>query len=254
MMISYSRQQKALEELAELETITKRKKLEQEKQEAIELFKEQTKDIHTTKEQSIEEINQWCGNKTLTEKLYDFIYNHNLKIVLIFTVILDTIFVFLAINVENITDVIFMILFFILFGFVFFVSIMLGLVGFVDFLENKIPSLIDKIKAKTLNVNYSISENTIDCPIEIKKELLYELKSGYVYIKIDLESGHQRRQFSFITEDGEVNTYNTNFDNVYNDEIWYDLYYSKELCYFVNQLKDGTMYKISDIITDRGVK
>lgn len=56
--ISYSRQQKALEELAELETITKRKKLEQEKQEAIELFKEQTKDIHTTKEQSIEEINQ----------------------------------------------------------------------------------------------------------------------------------------------------------------------------------------------------
>lgn len=52
-MISYSRQQKALEELAELETITKRKKLEQEKQEAIELFKEQTKDIHTTKEQSI---------------------------------------------------------------------------------------------------------------------------------------------------------------------------------------------------------
>ena len=161
---------------------------------------------------------------------------------------------FLSINVENITDVIFMILLFILFGFVFFVSIMLGLVEFVDFLENKIPSLIDKIKAKTLNLNYSISENTIDCPIEIKKELLYELKSGYVYIKIDLESRHRRRQFSFITEDGEVNTYNTDFDNVYNDEIWYDLYYSKELCYFANQLKDDTMYKISDIITDRGVK
>ena len=113
-MISYSRQQKALEELAELETITKRKKLEQEKQEAIELFREQTKDIHTTREQSIEEINQWCGNRTFTEKLHDIIEKYNLKIVLIFTVILDTIFVFLAINVENITDVIFMILLFIL--------------------------------------------------------------------------------------------------------------------------------------------
>lgn len=147
-----------------------------------------------------------------------------------------------------------MILFFILFAFIFFVLIMTCFLKFTDLLENNLPSLIDKIKAKTLNVNYSISENTIDCPIEIKKELLYELKSGYVYIKIDLKSRHQRRQFSFITEDGEVNTYNTDFDNVYNDEMWYDLYYSKELCYFANQLKDGTMYKISDIITDRGVK
>ena len=40
-MISYDRQQKALKELVELETITKWKKLEQEKQEAIELFKQQ---------------------------------------------------------------------------------------------------------------------------------------------------------------------------------------------------------------------
>mgnify|MGYP000891107278 CR=1 FL=1 len=72
-MISYSRQQRALEELAELDKISEQKKKEQEKQDAIELFREQTKDIHTTKEQSIEEINQWCGNKTFTEKLYDCI-------------------------------------------------------------------------------------------------------------------------------------------------------------------------------------
>ena len=253
-MISYDRQQKALKELAELETITKQKKLEQEKQEAIELFREQTKDIRTTEEQSIEEINQWCGNKTFIEKLYDFVDSHFVLMSIVFAIILDIIFMFYAIHACGAMNVICTILFFILFAFIFFVLIIMGFLKFTDLLESNIPNLIDKIKAKTLNVNYSISENTIDCPIEIKKELLYKLKSGYVYIKIDLESRHQRRQFSFITEDGEVNTYNTDFDDVYNDEIWYDLYYSKELCYFANQLKDGTMYKISDILTDRAVK
>ena len=72
-MISYSRQQKALEELAELDKISEQKKKEQEEQKAIEFFREQTKDIYTTRGQSIEEIKQWCGNKTSTERLHDFI-------------------------------------------------------------------------------------------------------------------------------------------------------------------------------------
>lgn len=48
-MISYSRQQKALEELAELDKISEQKKKEQEEQKAIEFFREQTKDIYTTR-------------------------------------------------------------------------------------------------------------------------------------------------------------------------------------------------------------
>lgn len=39
-MISYSRQQKALEELAELDKISEQKKKEQEEQNAVELFKQ----------------------------------------------------------------------------------------------------------------------------------------------------------------------------------------------------------------------
>lgn len=253
-MISYSRQQKALKELAELDKISEQKKKEQEKQNAIELFRKQTKDIHTTRVQSIEEIKQWCGNKTSTEKLHDFINSHYVLIAFIFTIIVDIIIMLLAAHFDGVEDALINIFVFVLFGIAIFILSIIYLLQFIDSLESKIPSLIDKIKTKTLDVNYSISENTIDCPIEVKKELLYELKKGYMYIRIDLESGCQRRQFYFITEDGEVNTYNTNFDSVYNDEIWYDLYYSKELCYFANQLKDGTMYKISDIITDRGVK
>lgn len=253
-MISYSRQQKALKELAELDKISEQKKKEQEEQKAIELFREQTKDIHTTREQSLEEIKQWCSNKTFTEKLYDFIYCHFMSISLILTAIIISIFVIISLLYYETEQILFAIPILLLLYVAAVFVVMLNLACFLDSLEYKIPNLIDKIKTKTLDVNYSISENTIDCPIEIKKELLYELKKGYVYIKIDLESGCQRRQFYFITEDGKVNTYNTNFDSVYNDEIWYDLYYSKELCYFANQLKNGTMYKISDMITDRGVK
>lgn len=253
-MISYSRQQKALEELAELDKILEQKKKEQEEQKAIEFFREQTKDIYITRGQSIEEIKQWCGNKTSTKRLHDFIYSHYVLIAFIFTIIVDIIIMLPAAHFDGIEDALINIFVFILFGIAIFILSVIYLLGLIESLEHKIPKLIDKIKEKTLDVHYSISENTIDCPIEVKKALLDELKKGYVYIKIDLESGCKRRQFYFITEDGEVNTYNTNFDSVYNDEIWYDPYYSKELCYFANQLKDGTMYRISDIITDRGVK
>ena len=48
-MISYSRQQKALEELAELDKISEQKKKEQEEQNAVELFKQKTADIEDVK-------------------------------------------------------------------------------------------------------------------------------------------------------------------------------------------------------------
>ena len=177
-----------------------------------------------------------------------------MSISLILTTIIISIFVIISLLYYKTEQILFAIPILLLLYIAAVFVVMLNLACFLDSLEYKIPKLIDKVKEKTLDVHYSISENTIDCPIEVKKALLDELKKGYVYIKIDLESGCKRRQFYFITEDGEVNTYNTNFDSVYNDEIWYDLYYSKELCYFENQLKDGTMYRISDIIIDRGVK
>lgn len=73
--ISYSRQQKALEELTELDTVVEEKKKELKKQEEINHFKERIDGIQTTREQSIEDIKQWCGNKTSNEKLHDIIEN-----------------------------------------------------------------------------------------------------------------------------------------------------------------------------------
>lgn len=50
--ISYSRQQKALEELTKLDSVVEEKKKELKKQEEINRFKKQIKGIQTTKEVS----------------------------------------------------------------------------------------------------------------------------------------------------------------------------------------------------------
>lgn len=168
-MISYSRQQKALEELAEIDKISEQKKKEQEEQKAIEFFREQTKDIYTTRGQSIEEIKRWCGNKTSTERLHDFIYSHYVLIAFIFTIIVDIIIMLLAAHFDGIEDALINIFVFILFGIAIFILSIIYLLELIESLEHKIPKLIDKVKEKTLDVHYSISENTIDCPIEVKR-------------------------------------------------------------------------------------
>ena len=59
--ISYSRQQKALEEIAELDTVVEEKKKELKKQKDIDHFKERIKDIATTQEESQTEVDLWLG-------------------------------------------------------------------------------------------------------------------------------------------------------------------------------------------------
>ena len=231
-MISYSRQQKALEELAELDKISEQKKKEQEEQNAVELFKQKTADIHTTREQSIEEINQWCGNKTLTEKLHDIIEKYSTLIIFVFTTMVDSVLTLLVGHVDDIVDMIVVLMYVA----IFFVTA-LYLHSFLDSLEYKSPRLIDKIKTKTLDVHYSISENTIDCPIEVKKDLLNRINNEFVYLSV----GYGTHYLYYYEEDGSVVEHPSRN-------------YSKEYEYFKDQLTEYKLYKISDIVTDRSVK
>lgn len=192
-MISYSRKQKALEELTELDTVVEEKKKELKKQEEINRFKERIKGIQTTREQSIEDIKQWCGNKTSNEKLHDIIVH-----------------------------------------------------SFIDSLEYKSPSLINKIKEKTLSTDYMLNSNVIDCPIEIKKELLDRINNGFVYLSVGFGNHHlYYYSKTGYTEKGHSEKgYFGYVPNAFDNE--YD--------YFKDQLTAYKLYKISDIITDREVK
>ena len=236
-MISYSRQQKALEELAELDKISEQKKKEQEEQNAVELFKQKTADIHTTREQSIEEINQWCGNKTFTEKLHDIIEKYSTLILFVFTTMVDSVLTLLVGHVDDIVDMIVVVLLFVLMYLAIFFVTALYLHSFLDSLEYKSPRLIDKIKTKTLDVHYSISENTIDCPIEVKKDLLNRINNEFVYLSV----GYGTHYLYYYEEDGSVVEHPSRN-------------YSKEYEYFKDQLTEYKLYKISDIVTDRSVK
>lgn len=247
--ISYSRQQKALEELTELDSVVEEKKKELKKQEEFNRFKERIEGIQTTKEQSIEDIKQWCGNKTSNEKLHDSIEEHFILIDFLFTTTVDSVFILSACllgGIDGIVDTIAAIfLFVIMYIGIFFVTA-LYLHSFLDSLEYKSPSLINKIKEKTLSTDYMLNSNVIDCPIEIKKELLDRIDNGFVYLSVSFgnhhlyyysETGYTEKGHS---EKGYFGYLPNAFDNEYD--------------YFKDQLTAYKLYKISDIITDRGVK
>lgn len=244
--ISYSRQQKALEELTELDSVVEEKKKELKKQEEINRFKERIDGIQTTREQSIEDIKQWCGNKTSNEKLHDIIEKHFALIAFLFTTIVDTVLLFSVGRIDGIVDTIAAIFLFVMMYIAILFVTMLYLHSFLDSLEHKSPSLINKIKEKTLSTDYMLNSNVIDCPIEIKKELLDRLDKGFVYLSVGFgnhhlyyysETGYTEKGHS---EKGYFGYVPNAFDNEYD--------------YFKDQLTAYKLYKISDIITDRGVK
>lgn len=91
-----------------------------------------------------------------------------------------------------------------------------------------------------------LNSNVIDCPIEIKKELLDRIDNGFVYLSVGFgnhhlyyysETGYTEKGHS---EKGYFGYLPNAFDNEYD--------------YFKDQLTAYKLYKISDIITDRGVK
>ena len=103
-----------------------------------------------------------------------------------------------------------------------------------------------KLKEKTLSTNYTLNGDVIDCPIEVKKELLDRIDSGFVYLSVGFGNHH----LYYYTEDGYMK-------EGYTEEGYFGHLpnaFSKEYDYFNNQLTAYKLYKISDIITDRGVK
>lgn len=247
--ISYSRQQKALEELTELDSVVEEKKKELKKQEEFNRFKESIEGIQTTKEQSIEDIKQWCGNKTSNEKLHDSIEKHFTLIDFLFTTIVDSVLIlsgYLFCGIDGVVDTIFAILLFVLMYIGIFLVTALYLGNLIDSLEQKSPRLIDKIKEKTLSTNYTLDGGVIDCPIEIKKELLDRIDNGFVYLSVGFGNHH----LYFYSETGYT-------EKGHSEKGYYGYVpnvFDKEYDYFKDQLTAYKLYKISDIIMDKAGK
>lgn len=229
--ISYSRQQKALEEIAELDTVVEEKKKELKKQEEFNRFKEKIKDITTTKEESQKEIYLWLG-------LY-FPSKDGVKILKALILFMLICFVTFMVIENNIIKLIAIIL--------FIISSAIGITAIFSFAEYEDKEAVQKnryeqLKEKTLSTNYTLTDGVIDCPIEVKKELLDRLDKGFVYLSVGFGNHH----LYYYSEDG--------YTEKGHSEKGYFGYlpnaFDKEYDYFKDQLTVYKLYKISDIIMD----
>lgn len=233
--ISYSRQQKALEELTELDSVVEEKKKELKKQKELDHFKERVNGIGTTKEESQKEIDLWLGL---------FVPPNNKANVFIVLAILMSVAFASFMVFENVIIKLIAI-------FLSIVSLSFMIVALFSFAEYEDKETLQKkryeqLKEKTLSTDYTLDSDIIDCPIEVKKELLDRIDNGFVYLSVGFgnhhlyyysETGYMEKGHS---EKGYFGYLPNAFDNEYD--------------YFKDQLTAYKLYKISDIITDKGVK
>ena len=221
--ISYSRQQKAAEELSELDSAVEEKKKELKKQDEINRFKEKVKDITTTKEESQKEIDLWLGLVVLPDnKATPFI---------VLAILLSVCFASFIVTENNIIKLIAILLFIVISGLI--ITLLFTFAEYED-KEALQKNRYEQLKEKTLSTNYTLTDDVIDCPIEVKKDLLDRIENGFVYLSVGFGTNH----LYYYEEGGNVVEHPSRI-------------YSKEYNYFKDQLTEYKLYKISDIITDK---
>lgn len=229
--LSYSRKEKLAQEESMLDTIV-------EKTKVIEKFN------GVTLKQSLKELDDFVSDGTIRERVSTNFILYFITVVGIFLIItlLDTtIATLLAMYTFNKP---------------FDSSMCLALLVLLS-----IPSMIasisihdklfprqnrfDRLKRKTLGTGYEILKDIVDCPIEFKRELYYKLETGYLLLSYN----QNNRTLRYFKEDGTEKYINEKL-KCYEDFV----YQTKPYKYFVAQLENDKMYKISDILTDKAFK
>ena len=197
----------------------------------------------TTKRESKREIRKWLGVGTIIKTIFKVAF----KPVLVHAISIAGIIAFgkLLINSFNISS--FDLKDYFLSSFLMFVSGMMILVLVAVAIGALVWAAMDDynfIEEKMKGKNYMLDENIIDCPIAAKEELLSCIKDDELYIRLD-----KKKNRIDILEDG-----------IKADNWWefekpkgkHDIEY--QMKYLADQLEDGKIYKISDIITDKAHK
>ena len=200
-------------------------------------------DKPTTKKESKREIRKWLGIGTIIKTIFKVTF----KPILVHAISIAGIIAFgkLLISSFNINS--FDLKDYFLSSFLMFVSGMMILVLIAVAIGALVWAAMDDynfIEEKMKGKDYMLDENIIDCPIAAKEELLSCIKDDELYIRLD-----KKKNRIDILED------TIKADN------WWKLEKSKgkhdieyQMRYFADQLEDGKIYKISDIITDKAYK
>ena len=198
----------------------------------------------TTKKESKREIRKWLGIGTIIKTIFKVAF----KPVLVHAVSIAGIIAFgkLLINSLNINS--FALKDYFLSSFLMFVSGMMILVCIAVAIGALVWMAMDDynfIEEKMKNKDYMLDENVIDCPIAAKEELLSCINDDdELYIRLN----KKKNRIDALDD-------KSNFSSSWKFEKpkgKHDIEY--QMRYFADQLEDGKIYKISDIITDKAHK
>lgn len=233
--ISYSRQQKAVEELSELDSVVEEKKKELKKQKELDHFKERVKGISTTKEESQKEIDLWLGLFVPP--------NNKANVFIVLAILMSVAFASFMVFENVIIKLIAILLFIVISGLI--ITLLFTFAEYED-KEALQKNRYEQLKEKTLSTNYTLTDDVIDCPIEVKKDLLDRIENGFVY----LSAGFGNHHLYFYTETGYT-------EKGHSEKGYYGYVpnaFDKEYDYFKDQLTAYKLYKISDIIMDKALR
>ena len=169
--------------------------------------------------------------------------NNKAKIFIILAILMSVCFASFIVFENNIIKLIAILLFIVISALI--ITLLFTLAEYED-KEALQKNRYEQLKEKTLSTNYTLNDNVIDCPIEVKKELLDRIDSGFVYLSVGFGNHHlYYYSETGYTEKGHSEKgyygYSPNaFDNEYD--------------YFKYQLTAYKVYKISDIIMDNALR
>lgn len=200
-------------------------------------------DKPTTKGESKREIRKWIGIGTIIKTIFKVAF----KPVLVHAISIAGIIAFgkLLINSLNINS--FALKDYFLSSFLMVVSGIMILVCIAVAIGALVWMAMDDynfIEEKMKDKDYMLDENVVDCPIAAKERLLSYIEDDELYIRLN-----KKKNRMDLLEDG------IKADNWWKFEKSkgkHDIEY--QMKYLADQLEDGKIYKISDIITDKAYK
>lgn len=201
-------------------------------------------DKPTTKKESKREVREWLGMGTIVKTIFKVAFKpilvHAISIAGIIAFGKLLIYSFDVMNSFDMKDYFVGSSLIVVSGIMILVCIAVAIGALVWMAMDDYNFIEEKMKKK----EYMIDENIVDCPIAAKEELLSCIEDDELYIRLN-----KKKNRIDILEDG---TKANNWWKFEKSKGKHDIEY--QMKYLADQLEDGKIYKISDIITDKAHK
>lgn len=229
-----------------METFDKR--LQEELKQQVQKEQDKSVTIETTKINSLKQVLQWIGKPAIIKACMSIIL---LIVTVVLILIADKFIIeFCALKITQFVAyskniVVCLLALFCGTLFTFGMTVLGSIYIVVKVANFVMDGPLCVVKNKMLDDNYCIGDGVIDCPIQVKDWLIGRVLKNELYIVLNKKD----KSIAFLNNNRSYsNCFDTNVDSTDKTSFEY------QFKYFTNQLKDGEMCKIADIVTDKAVK